>query len=112
MKRKILPIVGIVLGLGVMAFGLWGCNGSIGVDVPSSQQTKDVAKNVQDLGATVTAIGATTGNPLVLLGGALLTSLSTYILARKNTKAAIQAHDDAPFTAADVASIEAAKPKA
>jgi hypothetical protein len=115
MKRKILPLIGLFLGLGVTAFGLWGCSSTFGTeDDGTGGQSISLFQKVKDVGDTASAIGAATGNPILLALGGLITGASTYFLSKKNAKTQIQAYDAKPFTAEDVASIEAAKaaPKA
>ncbi len=94
--------VGAVI-LCVGAFGLISC--ASGLELKGNVDVKDPAL----LGKVADAVSEIPGMGWLKPIASVLASLGgAAVLAKR----AVKAHDEAPFTAADVASIEAAKPKA
>ncbi len=108
-KRFVIPsLVALAAGLVLLC----ACAASIDKDGPSLA-LGTAATAVKNAGQAVSAVGTATGNPFTTLAGSILSILGgigvSLAGASKIAASKVQAHDDAPFTPEDAASLDAAK---
>ena len=81
MSRKTVSNVLFITGVTCLAFGLFSCE-ALGI---SSSDAREMGANAADTGATVLkTIGASSGNPLLIGVGGVLTAIATYLRVKNN----------------------------